>query len=111
MNEHNIEKHNYGDLANIWIHAYWWVAKESEIIKFGKIMLNYFQKAIENNQIPLDHHYNTVYLMGEIHLRIGEQEKAIELFDPIIFETQGKEELKKLRELAIQQKLNPNEIL
>ena len=111
INEHGISERDYYFLANMWIHSYWWAEKQSEIIRLGKIVLNYFEKALKEGQIPQDRYFDNLYLIGEIYRRIGDQEKAFEYFDEVIFETRDNEELKNLQDLAIQQKTEPKDIL
>jgi len=98
-------------LANAWIEPYWWAKSDTEIKKFGKMVVKYFERAFEKGQVPEKHYLDNTYLLGEIYRRIGEQEKAVELFDKVISEAGDNEDLKKIRDLAIQQKLNPKENL
>ena len=111
MNEHGIDEQDYYFLANAWIHSYWWADKHSEIVRLGKIVLNYFEKALDKGQIPQERYHDNVYLIAEIYRRIGEQEKALKYFDEVIFKTKNNEELKALRDLAIQQKTEPKDVL
>jgi uncharacterized protein (DUF2225 family) len=108
-NELGIANVNDLTLANNWIEPYWWAEKEGEIKKFGKIALRYFYRAFEKNQVLADQIISTKYLMGEINRRIGNIEKAIELFDEVLSLAENDNELKDLYNLALQQKTAPKD--
>ena len=101
-NELGIANVNDLTLANNWIEPYWWAEKEGEIKKFGKIALQYFYRAFEKDQVPADQIISTKYLMGEINRRIGNIEKAIELFDEVLSLAESDKELKDIYNLALQ---------
>ena len=69
------------------------------------------QMAYEKGQIPSDNFYTILYLMGEINRRIGKVEEANIVFDELISLTENREDQVDIRNLAIQQKTNPKEIL
>ncbi|MFX1445480.1 MAG: DUF2225 domain-containing protein [Promethearchaeota archaeon] len=98
-------------LANNWIEPYWWADDPGDIKKFGEIALRYFYSAFEKNQVPNDQKISTKYLMGEINRRIGNKEKAIELFDELLSLAGNNKELREIYSLTLQQKTNPKDIL
>jgi len=108
-NELGIANVNDLTLANNWIEPYWWAENEGEIKKFGNIALRYFYRAFEKNQVPADQIISTKYLMGEINRRIGNIEKAIELFDEVLSLAENDNELKDIYNLALQQKTDPKD--
>ena len=106
-NEMGIVNVNDLTLANNWIEPYWWADEEADIKKFGEITLRYFYSAFEKNQVPADQEIVTKYLMGEINRRIGNIEKATKLFDEVVSLAEDNNELKKIYNLALQQKTDP----
>ena len=96
-------------LANNWIQVFWWAASHVSELKFGKIVLDYFEKAFHKNLIPEKQIPTIKYLMGEINRRIGQKNKANEFFDEVISITKHKNELQDIHDLAVQQKTNPKE--
>lgn len=110
-NELEIVKINELTLANNWIEPYWWAENEAEIKKFGEIALRYFYSAFEKDEIPPDQIISIQYLMGEINRRIGNREKAIELFDEVLALAKNDEKLKDIFNLAMQQKSDPKDII
>ena len=111
MNKHEIVKKNNYDMANTWIHPFWWTKNKTDMINYGEKVLSYFEKALDQNEIPQKRVIENIYLMGEINRRIGKLETAADYFDDVIAKLEGNEELKGLRELAIQQKIEPKDNL
>lgn len=111
MNEYEIIDIDDFSLANNWINAYWWASKKEEEKEFAEIVLDYFDKAFNKDQIPKDRILEILYLRGEINRRIGNFEKANELFDGVIKLAKDKEELNDIASLATQQKTEPKENL
>jgi len=108
---HDIVKDDNYATANTWIKPFWWTDSKSDIIKFGEKVLHYFEKALEENEIPSERCIENIYLMGEINRRIGNLEEAADLFDEVIAKSEDKKDLEYIRKLAIQQKLDPKDTL
>jgi len=105
-----IEKNNF-ELANSWLDSYWWAESTKEENKFGKVALNYFEKAFNKGQVPGDQIFAVKYLIAEINRRIGNTETASTMFDEVISLTENNKEQEFIHNLAIQQKTNPKENL
>jgi uncharacterized protein (DUF2225 family) len=111
MNDLGITKKNNFELANSWLDPYWWAESNKEEIKFGKVVLNYFEKAFNEEQVPTDQIFAVKYLIAEINRRIGNAETANIIFDEVISLTENNKEQEFIHNLAIQQKTNPKENL
>jgi hypothetical protein len=109
VNDLGVVNFNELTLANNWIEPYWWADDRADIKKFGEIALRYFYSAFEKDQVPADQVISIKYLMGEINRRVGNREKAIELFDEVLAVSQNDEKLKEIYNLALQQKTDPKE--
>lgn len=109
LNEFGYINLNTLDLANNWINAFWWSRNMDRIKKFGKIVLEYFQDAYENNLIEQDQLPTIRYLMVEINRRIGNIKNANELFDEVISDIKDNEDQENIYKLAFQQRYDPKE--
>lgn len=98
-------------LANNWINAFWWANTKENEIKYGKIVLDYFDKAFKKGQISEDRILQILYLRGEINRRIGEIKVANEFFDKVLDLSENVEDKNNIASLAYQQKENPKENL
>jgi hypothetical protein len=98
-------------MANNWINAYWWAENQQSEKRFGEITLDYFERAFDKDLIPENQYLTIMYLRGEIHRRIGNFKKAVELFRKVI-DLGGKfPDPNNIVELAEKQKSNPKEDL
>jgi uncharacterized protein (DUF2225 family) len=111
MNDLEITKKNNFDLANNWLNPYWWAESAKNEEKFGKVVLDYFEKAFKEGKVPDDQIFAVKYLMAEINRRIGNKETANEMFDEVIALTENNKEQEFIYNLAIQQKAKPKENL
>jgi len=111
LNKFGIVEKNEFELAESWLQPYWWSESVQEEKKFGEKVLKYYEIAFDKGQIPSDHFYPLLYLMGEINRRIGNQEKASKYFNEVISLTKNRDDQENIRNLAIQQKTNPQENL
>lgn len=99
---------NSFEFASSWREPYWWAEDESDIKKFGKIVINYLTKAFEEHSIPEENTHFFQYLIGEIYRRIGDPKKAHEYFDLVLSSLKYDEE-NQIYKLAYQQKTTPQE--
>ena len=109
LNKYGIIESNEYELAESWLNPFWWSTSIEEEKRFGEIVLKYYEIAFDKGQIPIDHFYALLYLLGEINRRIGNIDKANKYFDEVISLTKNRENLKDIRNLAIQQKEDPKE--
>jgi uncharacterized protein (DUF2225 family) len=111
MKEYKIIEINKFTLANNWINAYWWANDRESELRFANIVLGYFKEAYKQEQVPEGQILEILYLRGEINRRIGNIEKANELFDHVLELAQDLPDQSKIASLAYQQKTDPQEIL
>ncbi|TFF84267.1 MAG: DUF2225 domain-containing protein [Promethearchaeota archaeon] len=110
MNELKIHLFNSFSLGNFWLEPYWWAEEDTNIKKYGKIVISYFEKAFNEKMVPEDQIYCYKYLIGEICRRVGETKKANEFFDYVINELSD-DTNNKFYQLAVQQRNDPKEDL
>jgi hypothetical protein len=108
MNASGFSSMSSFELACYWMEPYWWAENEDDIIKFGKVVINYLTKAFKENSVPEDQIHDFQYLMGEIYRRIGDTEKAHEFFDIVLSELK-EDKNNPTYKLAFQQKTAPEE--
>jgi uncharacterized protein (DUF2225 family) len=111
MKDLEIIKKNNFDLANNWLNVFWWAESSKEEKRFGKIVLDYFERASKEGQVPDDNIFAVNYLVAEINRRIGNTEIANAIFDEVIALTEKNKDQEFIHNLAIQQKTNPIENL
>jgi uncharacterized protein (DUF2225 family) len=109
LNKYGIVESTEYELAESWLNTFWWAMNSEEEKQFGEIVLKYYEIAFNKGQIPSDHFYGLLYLMGEINRRIVYIDKANKYFDEVISLTNDRDNLKDIRNLAIQQKEEPKE--
>ncbi len=66
---------------------------------------------MELKEIPRNQISSYIYLIGELHRRVGEIGAANEWFDKVAEATKGDSKQQWLVELAFQQKTNPKEFI
>ena len=113
LNELGIVNKNEFALANNWMDPFWWAETNEEMKRFGTIVLGYFEQAFDKGQVPSDQLFTIKYIMAEIHRRIGNKNKANNIFDEVLALTQKKENKNQenIFNLSVQQKTNPKENL
>jgi hypothetical protein len=108
MNATGFSTLNTFEFACHWIEPYWWADNESDIKKYGKIVIEYLAKAFNEDSVPEDKIHCFKYLMGEIYRRIEKIKKAHEIFDILLSDIKNDRD-NPIYELASQQKLAPKE--
>lgn len=111
MRDYNIIDINEFTLANNWINAYWWANDHEHQKRFGDIVLDYFEKADNQGEVPDGQKLDILYLRGEINRRIGNIDKANEFFERVLELAQAFPDKHKILSLASQQKTEPKEVL
>lgn len=101
----------YG-VAQIWLRAGWCESQESESgVRFRREAVTRFEAAMEKRQVPKDELASATYLIGELHRRVGESDKARLWFARVPEAVGDDAEQKWLIDLAIQQSTEPKEFV
>jgi uncharacterized protein (DUF2225 family) len=103
-----IHRNNF-DLANSWINVFWWAETKEQEHKFGEIVISYLKQAISEDNLSDEDVTISKYLIAEISRRIGNLDEAVNYFDEVISLIKDDTDSKFLYELALQQKMQPQE--
>ncbi len=101
-------------IGELYLKAAWCCTddgKEDEEIFFRKQVIEYFEKGIEENEIPDNENPIYKYLIGEMYRRIGDKKNASYWYEDTIKSIHNREEMKGLLELARQQQNSPKEFI
>jgi len=99
-------------VANIWLRAGWCESQGSEAgVRFRREAVTRFEAAADKGQVPKEELATTTYLIGELHRRVGNLDKA-RLWFARVPEAVGDDAKQKwLTDLAIQQSTEPKEFV
>jgi len=99
-------------VANIWLRAGWCESQGSEAgVRFRREAVTRFEAAMDKGLVPRDELAIATYLIGELHRRIGNQDKAGLWFSRVPEAVGDNAEQKWLIDLAIQQSTEPKEFV
>lgn len=99
-------------VANFWLKAGWCESERSESgVRYRREAVARFETAMERKQVPEDARAAITYLIGELHRRVGNPDKARAWFARVPDAVGGNAERKWLIDLAIQQSTNPKEMV
>jgi uncharacterized protein len=99
-------------VAHIWFRAGWCESEGSEAsVRFRREAVSRFEAAMDKGQVPKDELATTTYLVGELHRRIGDTDKARGWFARVPEAAGDNAEQKWLVDLAIQQSTDPKEFV
>jgi hypothetical protein len=99
-------------VADIWLRAGWCEAEESKSgIRYRHEAVLRFEAAIEAGQVPEKERAAITYLIGELHRRVGNPDKAKAWFARVPDAVGDNAEQKWLIDLAIQQSTEPKEFV
>lgn len=98
------------EIADLYLRAAWCCADKQDIEgeqTKRKTAIEYFERALENNEIEARQRPVVTYLVGELYRRIGDVYTACIWFDKVLSWTDLDEELAWLSRIAKQQRDNP----
>lgn len=95
-------------VAQLYLNAAWCTYEIDKERYYRRRAVDWFEQAIDagvKNRLII------LYLIGELYRRLGETEVASHWFDVAIAEAEQQPDASRIKELAIQQKTNPQEML
>lgn len=101
-------------VGSLYLRAVWCSSldgKKADELKYRKKVIEYFQKAFENEGVMENRLYWTAYLIGEMYRRLGDGLNARIWFDRVIAFNQKQPDRDFWVELAAQQKTEPVEYM
>ncbi|WP_262058179.1 DUF2225 domain-containing protein [Streptomyces sp. STR69] len=104
-------------IGSLYLRAAWAWGDEPEVENtdgqdyLRRQVIEYFERAIEENCAVGEHAQTIKYLIGEQYRRVGEPEAAARWYDRVIAEAGNAPEQRQLADLALQQKTDPKERL
>jgi len=98
-------------VAQLWLRAGWCANTRSEAgVRYRREAVLRFEAATDAGQVPKDERALTTYLIGELHRRVGNADKAKVWFARVPDAVGGDTERQWLIDLAIQQSTDPKEM-
>jgi tetratricopeptide (TPR) repeat protein len=97
-------------IADLFLLAAWCAVDEYEAvddIPHRLSAIEYFKRALEEDQVPSENRQNVTYLIGELYRRVGDVAQAGEWFDKAI----GLPDNDQITKLARQQRDDPKETM
>jgi hypothetical protein len=99
-------------VAQLWLKAGWCEteARTWLDVRYRREAVARFEAAMERNEVAADSRATTTYLIGELHRRVGDMDKAKAWFARVPDAVGGNAKQEWLIDLAIQQSTHPKEI-
>jgi len=100
------------DVAKLWLKAGWCETEDGRWlgVRYRREAVARFEAAMERNEVAAGSLAMITYLVGELHRRIGNPDKAKIWFARVSDAVGANAEQKWLIDLAIQQSTNPKEV-
>lgn len=100
------------EVANIWLRAGWCAPEPGEPgVHYRREAVSRFEAAMDAGTVPKDERALVTYLIGELHRRVGNPDKAKAWFARVPDAVGDNAERKWLIDLAIQQSTDPKEMV
>jgi uncharacterized protein (DUF2225 family) len=95
------------EIAQLYLNAAWTARGQDREYFHRRKAADWFEAGLDAGEIQAKEQSTIVYLIGELYRRVGDQDVALYWFDRAIAEAEDP----RLRELAEQQKTNPQELI